>query len=234
MELRHKAKYFKRTNITPTLDSIFNVVKSDGLVSPELHSALREAFSTLQADQASRPDWHPNTHETVQDLVHPSMYPLVYGRSSFLPQEVVGVDGAVDKFAGKGEVIPKRPGWEEELTKEKGYRTWGDSTSDRVFGDFDSDTIVGGRLLHRSFWSNTYQWLPANIKFTPDGGVQFTSYINNLHPTKYRGIYNTIEKLIETALPMWDQCLAQYADGELVGPGRREPRLFAGDNPEYA
>ena len=223
-ELRHKAKYFERTNITPTLDSIFNVAKSDDLVAPELHSALRNAFSILQADQASRPDWHPNTHETVQDLVHPSMYPLVYGRSRFLPQEVVGVDGAVDKFAGKGEVIPKRPEWEEELTKKKRH-TW---------GEFDSDTVVGGGLLHRSFWSNTYQWLPANIKFTPDGGVQFTSYINNLHPTKYRGIYSTIEKLIETALPMWDQCLEQNTVGGLVGPGRREPRLSAGDNPEYA
>jgi hypothetical protein len=224
MELRHKAKYFERTNITPTLDSVFSIAKSDVLVAPELHSALREAFATLQADQASRPDWHPNTHETVQDLEHPTMYPLVYGRSRFLPQEVVGVDGAIDKFAGKGEVIPKRPEWEEELTKEK-RRTW---------RNVDNDTVIGGRYLHRSFWSNTYQWLPANVKFTPDGRVQFASYINNLHPTKYRSIYNTIEKLIETALPMWDQCLAQYADGELVGPGRRDPRLYVGDNPEYA
>lgn len=224
LELRHKAEYFGRTNITPTLDATHSIAKSDVLVAPELHSALREAFSTLQADQAARPDWHPNTNETVQDLVHPSMYPLVYGRSRFLSQEVVGVADAIDKFAGKGEVIAKRPEWEEGLTMRHGRLQWGN----------EDDALIGGSHLHKSFWSTTYQWLPANVKFTADGGVQFASYINNLHPTKYRGIYNTIEKLVETALPMWDQCLAQHDNWKLVGPGRRMPRLSAGDDPEYA
>ncbi|KAK4031840.1 hypothetical protein C8A01DRAFT_41717 [Parachaetomium inaequale] len=37
LELRHKAEYFERTNITPTLDANFNIAKSDVLVPPELH-----------------------------------------------------------------------------------------------------------------------------------------------------------------------------------------------------
>ncbi|KAL2129749.1 hypothetical protein VTI74DRAFT_7339 [Chaetomium olivicolor] len=212
LELRQKAEHFKETSIVPTLDATFSIAKSDDLVPGELHSALRDAFTQLKADQASNPDWHPNTNETVQDLVHPSMYPLVYGRSQFLPDEVVGVDDAVDKWAGKGEVIPRRPEWGDEL-----------DGSQRWFGggySYDRPSI------DKSYWSTIYQWLPANVKFTNDGGVKFTSYINNLHPTKYPGIYTTIEKLIATALPLWDQCLSQYQTrGHRVGAGRHSSRM---------
>ncbi|KAK0742613.1 hypothetical protein B0T18DRAFT_167361 [Schizothecium vesticola] len=190
LELREKAEHFKRTGIVPTLDATFTVVKSDALIPGDLHEALRLAFAKLQADQAACPDWHPNTNEMVQVLVHPSMYPLVYGRSRFLEDEAVGIDDAVDRWAGKGEVIPRK------------YH-------------------VASR-----FCSTDHQWLPANLEFTAMGGVKFTSYINNLHPTKYRDIYGTIEKLVEKSLPLWDHCLAEYRE---TRPGRQEPRLRPGD-----
>ncbi|KAK4103558.1 hypothetical protein N658DRAFT_505238 [Parathielavia hyrcaniae] len=222
-ELRHKAKHFERTGITPTLDATFSVAKSDTLVPRELHVALREAFAQLQADQASNPDWHPNTNETVQDLVHPSMYPLVYGRSRFLPDEIAGVEDAVDKWAGRGDVIPRRPEWGEEPAR--GIpRAWARPTE-------EGSTGVGGSRIHKSYWSTVYQWLPANVKFTSDGGVRFTSYINNLHPTKYPHIYTALEKLVETALPMWDQCLVRLNGWRKHGPGRLKPRMVP-DHPD--
>lgn len=135
----------------------------------------------------------------------------------------MGVEDAVDKWAGKGEVIPRRAEWGEEPTQRKVRTRW----------DGDYETVPGGSGIHKSYWSTIYQWLPANVKFTANGGVRFSSYINNLHPTKYRDIYGTIEKLIETALPMWDQCLAQYQSGTLSGAGRHEPRLNP-DHPGYA
>ncbi|KAL2128960.1 hypothetical protein VTI74DRAFT_8414 [Chaetomium olivicolor] len=205
LELRDKAEHFRRTSITPTLDASFSIAKSDVLVPHELQVALREAFARLQADQSS-PDWHPGTGDTVQDLVHPSMYPLVYGRSRFLPEEAVGVEDAVDKWAGKGNVIPRKPEWNEEPA-----------------GARSRYSVNTGRSIDPSYWSTTYQWLPANIKFTANGGVEFTSYVNNLHPTKYRDIYKSIEKLIEISLPMWDQCVVH---SEMVeGAGRHWPRL---------
>lgn len=112
------------------------------------------------------------------------MYPLVYGRSRFIPEEVVGIDDAVDKWAGKGQVIPQWWEWDPPSPSH--------------------GTGVGWSGIHMSCWSTVYQWLPANVKFRDDGGVQFTSYINNLHPTKYRDIYGTIEELVKAALPMWD------------------------------
>jgi hypothetical protein len=79
-ELRAKAKYAEQTCLVPTLDAGGNtVVKSDDLISPDLHDELLRAFNTLRLDQAADVDWHPDTNEMVQDTVHPSMYPFVYG-----------------------------------------------------------------------------------------------------------------------------------------------------------
>lgn len=150
----------------------------------------------------------------VQDLVHPSMYPLVYGRSRVLKEEVVGVGDAIETWAGKGEIIPKNHVKASQLRAQHSYN-------------------VGGGEVPPEFWSETYQWLPANVAFRDDGTVRFTSYINNLHPTKHADIYGTIEKLIETALPAWDQCLAIAAGYEQRdGAGRVESRFGPPDDPE--
>lgn len=81
--MREKAVHFERTGLIPTLDSDGNtIVKSDTIVTPELQKELRAAFDQLRADQASDVDWHPRSDEKVQDLVHPSMYPFIYGMIS--------------------------------------------------------------------------------------------------------------------------------------------------------
>jgi hypothetical protein len=75
-------------------------------------------------------------------------------------------------------------------------------------------------------WSNKYQWLPANVFFRDDGTVGFTSYINNLHPTKYPEIYTVLERLIDAVLPAWDQCLKEQMEGAAVDvPGRATTRF---------
>ncbi|KAF2734477.1 hypothetical protein EJ04DRAFT_466559 [Polyplosphaeria fusca] len=205
-ELRSKGKYYKESKIVPTLDACASVAKSDELVSADLHQALLTAFDKLKAHQSSAPDWHPNSNKQVQDLVHPSMYPLVYGRSRVLKEEVVGVAEAIKKWAGKGDVIPKDKG---NLEAERGRRY-----------------NVGSEYVPPEYWSDTFQWLPANVEFQDDGSIRLTSYINGLHPTKFPDIYRTIEKLIETALPAWDQCLSVASDyQQKTGAGRLEPRI---------
>ncbi len=153
-------------------------------------NALRKGFDRLKKDQAGSPDWHPGTDEKVLNLVHPSMYPLVFKSTRVFQDEVVGVADAVDKWAGKGTIIPNQ--------------TKSESRSD----------------VPLEYWSDDYQWLPSNMALQDDGSVKFTSYINNLHPTKYPEIYVAIEKLVEKALPMWDQCLGSVLDrvqGERTG-----------------
>ncbi|KAI0429081.1 hypothetical protein F5Y09DRAFT_311426 [Xylaria sp. FL1042] len=202
-ELRGKAHHFADTGIVPTLDAAIAVVaKSDTLIPPDLTNALRKGFDRLMRDQADSLDWHPRTDEKVLNLVHPSMYPLVFKSTKVLQDEVVGVADAVDKWAGKGAVICDQP---------------------------ESDSWTDVPL---EYWSDDYQWLPSNVTLHDDGSVRFTSYINNLHPTKYPEIYVAIEKLVEKALPMWDQCLWSVTDyEEKKRPGRDNPRFSIPEDP---
>ncbi|KAF2106157.1 hypothetical protein BDV96DRAFT_675784 [Lophiotrema nucula] len=191
-ELRKKALYHQKTGLVPTLDACASVAKSDKIVTASLHQRLRFAFEKLLRDQP--PDWHPHSNETVRDLVHPSLYPLVYGRSKVLKTESVGVKGAISKWAGKGDVID-RVEWNPDPHEGRSRR----------IPSFD---------IPSDYWSNIYQWLPANLAFSNDGSnaVRFTSYINNLHPTRYSDIYRTIEELVEASLPAWDQCGTAHVD----------------------
>jgi hypothetical protein len=179
------------------------VAKSDRLVSAGLHKQLHDAFETLLKHQSAYPDWHPGSNGLVQDLVHPSMYPLVYGCTKVIRTEVVGLNDAIDKWAAKGFVIRKRS---SSFDRAGRYRL--------------------GEGVPYDYWSDTYQWLPSNVVFQDDGSVKLTSYINNLHPTKYPQIYSAIEKLIEASIPVWDQCLALQVRNETrEGAGRMHSRF---------
>ncbi|RSM06593.1 hypothetical protein CDV31_009022 [Fusarium ambrosium] len=212
-ELRAKAEYFKRSGLVPTLDASATVVKSDIMIDEKLKHELRSAFEKLKEEQKANPDWHPGTESRVQDLVHPSLYPLVYGRTRVMQNEVVGVQDAIS-WVGKGEVIPQ-------------------STETPSLVDIrrSIDYSVGGSKVDPTFWSLDYQWLPSNLAFQSDGSVKFTSYINNLHPQKHRDIYNSIEKLVERSLCTWDFCLAQHSSGNSSGLGRTKPRFPRPVNP---
>lgn len=190
------------TGIIPTLDASATIAKSDVLVSAKLRAELQKAFNKIKSDQESKPNWHPKSNEQVLNLVHPSMYPLVYGRTRVLQDEAVGTTDAINRWAGKGEPIAI------DASNPSG------------------DNPVSIPPPPASYWSDTYQWLPANVKFMEDGTVKFTSYINNLHPQKYSQIYRTVEKLIEAALPTWDQCLSlRLKDGRKNGAGRTGSRF---------
>jgi hypothetical protein len=149
----------------------------------------------------------------VQDLVHPAMYPLVYGRTRAFPEEFVGREDAIRFWAGKGTILEKDDP-ETAVERERESNRYG--------------------YVQRDSWSETYQWLPANVDIQRDGHVKFTSYINNLHPKKYTGIYQGLETLIEQALPLWDQCLTLISTvGDKVGGGRNGTRMPKdGYNPE--
>lgn len=185
------------------------VVKSDTLVSPELHEEIREAFNTLQQDQSANPDWHPGTNEQVRNLVHPSMYPLVYGVTKVIQDEVIGVDDAITKWSGKGEVITA------EIEQRAPPRSF--------------NTRMSGHGKAQNAWSHRFQWLPSNLAFNDDGSVRFKSYINGLHPEKYPQIYRTLEKLVEKAIPAWDQCVCEVREGDFQPRGREERRIELGN-----
>src|ERR1041384_1827878 len=102
-ELRYKAKIFEKSGAVSVFDA--DVVKSDTAIPQDLKYALREAVRPLEDVPDRLKDWHPGSDGKVLDLVHPSLFPLVYGRSRVLEDKTVGLEDFVRR-TGEGKVIP--------------------------------------------------------------------------------------------------------------------------------
>ncbi|KAF8993778.1 hypothetical protein BDQ17DRAFT_1367889 [Cyathus striatus] len=102
-ELKHKAKVFTKTGIITVFDQ--GVVKSDTIVPTELKVTLMEAVKSLEDVPDNQKDWHPGSDEKVLDLVHPSLFPLVYGLSRILPQGRMNIEEGLQR-CGEGVVVP--------------------------------------------------------------------------------------------------------------------------------
>ena len=55
--------------------------KSDELIPTSLRERLLAAVGPLEALPDSERDWHPGSDGLVHNLAHPSLYPIVYGRT---------------------------------------------------------------------------------------------------------------------------------------------------------
>ncbi|KAF7361405.1 hypothetical protein MSAN_01173600 [Mycena sanguinolenta] len=61
---------------------------SDRLISNEVLERLKSAVKTLEDIPEEKKDWHPGTNKQVLDLVHPSLYCVVYDRThAYLPRQ---------------------------------------------------------------------------------------------------------------------------------------------------
>ncbi|KAG5641800.1 hypothetical protein DXG03_004166 [Asterophora parasitica] len=102
-ELRYKIPVFEKTGAI----SVYNgdVVKSDTTVPPALQEALKAAVVSLENVPDRHKDWHPGSDGKVLDLVHPSLFPLVYGKSRILETSRVGLEDCITR-CGEGETIP--------------------------------------------------------------------------------------------------------------------------------
>ncbi|KAJ3307009.1 hypothetical protein HDV03_003336 [Kappamyces sp. JEL0829] len=65
----------------PVLPAVYVSASTDAALLKKLQSHARELEQTLAKD------WHPNSNDMVLDLVHPSLYPLVWGRSMVLQNQ---------------------------------------------------------------------------------------------------------------------------------------------------
>lgn len=164
----------------PVFDASSCVLKSDVAIPLDLKETLRKAVASLENISDSHKDWHPGSDGRVLDLVHPSLFPLVYGRSRILPDSTVTLDNSLSSI-GKGVIVPT------------------------PVVNPDEDSGQGRRHpAFASLWSHRFQWLPCNVSF-PDGeNAHIDSYINNLHPHDYKDLYHVIEKIITKAVPFWN------------------------------
>lgn len=206
-ELKHKAEHVYKDPTTPIIVYNADVVKSDKAVSESIKFALQEAVKVLEDVPAHQKDWHPGSNDMVLDLVHPSLFPLIYGKSRVLKvgEKVVGIDDCIAR-CGEGEVIELSPKEKDKPTPQQRYH----------------------RRVDMDPYSARFQWLPCEVDVSGEtakwvsprafwycanrGLSRIMSYINNLHP-KYTNLYTLIEKIIDASIPLWERTLAPLHGG---------------------
>lgn len=87
------------------MDANATVYISDSNVSIETKAALRLAVEPLEAVPENQKDWHPGPDDKVLDIVHPSLFPLMYGKSKYLEEACVTLQGCSEDIA-MGETVP--------------------------------------------------------------------------------------------------------------------------------
>ena len=105
LELREKATIFQETGIVAALD--WAIYKSDSIVPSELRDALKHALVPLEDVPEALKDFHPHSDGLVVDLVHPSLFPLMYGYTKILKEGSIGLDDCITR-SGDG-AITVRP-----------------------------------------------------------------------------------------------------------------------------
>ncbi|KAF3929062.1 hypothetical protein ABW20_dc0104574 [Dactylellina cionopaga] len=68
----------KGLSLEPDIDGVW---RSDNLIDESLRKELIDAVGTLENVSEEQKDWHPGSKKQVLDLVHPSLWPIIYGRS---------------------------------------------------------------------------------------------------------------------------------------------------------
>ncbi|KID88648.1 hypothetical protein MAJ_11046, partial [Metarhizium majus ARSEF 297] len=180
-ELRKKAALYEETSLIPVMDHSTCVIKSDKLVSEDLTERLKTAVKSLEDVPDSDKDWHPGSDGKVLDLVHPSLFPLLYGRSRIMRHQRIGLDECLN-FCGRGFLLEKP----------------GDNSESQL------EATIDWRGAPIEVVSPRFQWLPCDVAIDEDGRATIESYINNLHPKDHAAMYPVIEEFIQKSLPAWD------------------------------
>ena len=203
-ELKYKAETFQKTRIVNVYNG--DVVFSDSAIPEQLKDRLKTGVSRLENIPEVDKDFHPGSDGKVLDLVHPSLFPLVFGRSRILPKALVGIDECIEK-CGEGEPIP--------IPMEVDAKYNAPKTS-----------LYGSQMGEP--YSRKFQWLPCEVEFEEQhkaasqdrkasptdvsdvapAEVKIVSYINNLHPEVHKGLYTVIEEVIARAIPLWNVTLS--------------------------
>jgi hypothetical protein len=210
-ELRDKAKEFGVHGRVLVLDCLTGVCKVD--ISNDICDDLKGAFEVVAEEMEAAPASHRSMSGFYQmmEIVDPSLYPLVYGRTKVLEQGGAVSVKDMDDWYGRGIesenqelLVDLYYGLESEQTVPRhrrhggGWRRWDGQAGDQ-----------GRPPNHGHRCSSWFQWLPCEVVFTGDSspGVQITSYINNLHPQRYSKAYKAIEKAVSAAVEAWNDVL---------------------------
>jgi hypothetical protein len=160
-----------------------HVYSSDSIIPAETLLAFREQVAVLEG--AIPVDFHPGSNEQVVDTVHPSLFPLVAGRTRVRRLPALSLEAS----------------WKQDLG----------SLGLPILTSFDHHThtpLPHGDNGDDVAFSKQFQWLPAEFQVEADATVHINSYINNLHPERHQGMYPVLAKVFGHCLPLLEQVLS--------------------------
>eukprot|EP01119_Soliformovum_irregulare_P002602 TRINITY_DN1284_c0_g1_i4.p1 TRINITY_DN1284_c0_g1~~TRINITY_DN1284_c0_g1_i4.p1 ORF type:complete len:583 (+),score=153.64 TRINITY_DN1284_c0_g1_i4:31-1749(+) len=175
--------YASKKDDLAEISTVDGVLQSDTLIPQELKERLLTAVRRLEDVPEEKKDWHPGSEGKMLDLVHPSLYPFVFGVSKQLEEPH---HGPTFPMIGQGQIMSK-------VSVEEPNFELKDDYGDPIFymGNHDQNT------------SKRYQWLPSDFFVDANGKVKIESYINNLHPIKDASLYHVIADIFEKFVPMF-------------------------------
>ncbi|CAG8276791.1 unnamed protein product [Penicillium salamii] len=252
-ELQWKADSLHEKGFIRAFD--VGVVKSDSAISSSLREELKRAAALFENLLEDQKDFHPGSNQKVVNLIHPSLFPVIFGRTHVLPQRTIGLEDCLGSI-GHGSLVPIPPEEDTNLLYDE------ESGASRRVG-------MRRPQIRQVPFSRKFQWLPCDVDFTEDSnseasvdntfpdenreernsenattatnGCQIKSYINNAHPATHRGLYGVIEKIITATIPLWDESLTKRKYGGARIPYKKveygehpqpEPTQTYPDNPE--
>ncbi|KAG8930961.1 hypothetical protein FRC01_002010 [Tulasnella sp. 417] len=208
-----------RDETTGIQQSCFQCIyEADDLVSEDLRNRLIEAVKVLEDVPDDKKDWHPGGNKQVLNLVHPSMYCIIYDRTLAFPLDsdpVKRTSADLKKLhapfvaaALKTGPKPDYPGWS---------------------------------------YSPKFCWIPTDFEIAPGGQpAKALSYINNIDPD-HTELYSVIEGVVGRFSLLWDRVLTDIRpesgamryriteeaewNSDLAGP---EPYYGRFNSPEHA
>lgn len=188
-ELQFKSVVYERTHTIALYNG--DVTKSDMTVPESFRQKFTDAVRPLQHVPVELQFYNPGYNNKQRDLVPIGLFPLVYGRTRVLRDQLIGLDDAVAS-AGQGEVIdcPNETG----ITRED--IAWRVTSRDDI-------TVRP--------YSRNFQILPCDLQLE-DGRWRIKSYINNLHPGRNRNLYDLIEEFFNLAVPQFNGTLTPLKD----------------------
>ncbi|KAJ5818859.1 hypothetical protein N7474_004450 [Penicillium riverlandense] len=179
-ELRYHTARFWRTGM---VFGAMGIVKSDTAVLGHVKAALIRAGRVLEDDASVKDSLPKSCDDNVVNLVDPSLFPLVFGRTRAVRKDEICRDHCLSDM-GKGEIIPIPTIQEMEKFAK---------VSSRKHRITDS-------------YNTKMQWIPSDVLVSPHG-CSIHSYINNVHPEHHEDLYRVVEDIMDIAVPAWGHSL---------------------------
>jgi hypothetical protein len=149
--------------------------RNDLMIKEELKRKFAAEVAVLEDVPDDQKDWHPESNNQVLDLLHPSLYCCVFGKTKGQPSTAVV----------------------------------GECSADPVVERLHRMAFGASQIVENEYRKSAqYQWIPSDFAVAENGDVEILSYINYLRPIKSRGLYNSIARIFEKFVPMFDHVLS--------------------------